>query len=63
MSEKFFYVYLVGGTIFLVLFIYQLAHFSADFRTVSVLLGIIPAIFLYYLAYKVKREKQDKDLM
>jgi threonine/homoserine/homoserine lactone efflux protein len=63
MSYKFFYIYLVGGTICLGLFIYQLTHVSADFRTFSILLEIIPAIYLYYLAYKVRREKQDKDMM
>jgi hypothetical protein len=63
MSYKFFYLYLAGGICFLVLFIYRLVHFSPDFLTAGTLLGIIPAILLFYLAYKVRREKQDKDLM
>ena len=62
MSYKFFYLYLVGGTIALILLIYQLIAYPAVNR-LDIILNAIPVLLLYYIAYKVRREKEDKDLM
>lgn len=63
MSYKFFYLYLVGGTVALMLLIYQLVTNYPALNAAGVGINIIPVLLLFYLAYKVKREKQDKDLM
>jgi len=63
MSYKFFYLYLAGGTIALLLLIYQLVAYYPLLNNFGVLLNLIPVLLLYYLAYKVRREKEDKDLM
>ena len=63
MSYKFFYLFLGGGIVGLLILIYQLVSeypaveiFDATFN------AILVAIF-FYMAYKVRREKEDKDLM
>jgi hypothetical protein len=63
MSNKFFYLYLAGGTVALLLLIYQLVVYYPDLNDIAVFLNAIPVILLYYMAYKVRREKDDKDLM
>ena len=63
MSYKFFYLYLAGGILGLLILIYQLVteypHISAFDTVFSILLVLI----FFYMAYKVRREKEDKDLM
>lgn len=63
MSRKLFYAYLAGGILAVILLIYQLAagHESID-QTLILLNGML-ALALFYMAYKVRREKDDKDLM
>ncbi|HVV56604.1 MAG TPA: hypothetical protein VHC47_14820 [Mucilaginibacter sp.] len=63
MSRKLFYAYLAGGILAIILLIYQLAaeHESID-QTLILLNGML-ALALFYMAYKVRREKDDKDLM
>ncbi len=63
MSYKFFYLYLAGGSVALLLLIYQIVTSYPDISTGAVLVNAIPIILLYYLAFKVHREKQDKDMM
>lgn len=63
MSRKFFYVYLAGGTVFLLLLIYQFVRNYPKLSIAGFLLSTIPVVLLYYMAYKVRREKQDSDLM
>ena len=63
MSYKFFYLYLAGGTIFLLALIYQVIDYYPALNTTAVILNAIPIVLFYYLAYKVRREKEDKDLM
>lgn len=63
MSYKFFYLYLAGGTIALLLLIYQLVAYYPALNSFSVTLNAAPVLLLYYLAYKVRREKEDKDMM
>ncbi|HTD39614.1 MAG TPA: hypothetical protein VK671_03270 [Mucilaginibacter sp.] len=62
MSYKFFYLYLAGGTIFLLALVYQVIDHPA-LNKAAIILNAIPIVLFYYLAYKVRREKEDKDLM
>jgi uncharacterized membrane protein (DUF2068 family) len=64
MNSRFYYVYLIAGTIALILLIYQL--FAQHIATISVwnLAGdIFLVVVLYYLAFKTYHEKKDKEMM
>lgn len=63
MSYKFFYLYLAGGTLALLFFIYQLVAYYPALNDMALFINAIPVLLLYYMAYKVRREKEDKDLM
>ncbi len=63
MTPKFFYLYLLAGTVTLALVIYQLATAPQPVSAVTVLLYLIPALLLYYMAYKVYHVKKDNELM
>jgi predicted membrane protein len=64
MNNRFYYVYLIAGSIALLLFIYQLfSSHNADVNLYNLMGYIIAVIILYYLAYKTYHEKKDKELM
>lgn len=63
MSPKFFYLYFVGGTLALILEVYQLVANYPNVNFATVLLYLIPALLLYYMAYKVYHVKKDGELM
>ncbi|WP_426671694.1 hypothetical protein ACPPVU_10690 [Mucilaginibacter sp. McL0603] len=63
MSYKFFYLYLIGGIVFLVMLIYQLIAYYPSLNIFGVILDFSIVLALFYMAYKVRREKEDKDLM
>jgi len=63
MSYKFFYLYLAGGTIALAFLIVQVIAWPSDLSEAGIFINLIPVLLLYYLAYKVRREKDDQDLM
>lgn len=63
MTPKFFYLYLLGGTVALILVIYQLVTAQQPVSAVTVLLYLIPALLLYYMSYKVYHVKKDNELM
>lgn len=63
MSYKFFYLYIAGGTIALLLLIYQVITYYPALNTFGLFFNSVPIVIFYYLAYKVRREKEDKDLM
>lgn len=63
MSYKFFYLYLIGGFIALAILIYEIITDYTFIGATGVLMGIIPAIVMFYLAYKVWHEKNDSELM
>ena len=63
MSYKFFYLYLIGGSVFLLLFAYQLIAYYPSFNELGVILNVVIVLLLFYMAYKVRREKEDKDMM
>ena len=64
MSKFFFYLYLVGGTTALALLVYDvLTAWPKWTATSNILLDVLPALFLFYMAYKVYHEKKDHELM
>jgi len=63
MSYRFFYLYLAGGTVALLLLIYQLISQYPQLSDIGISLNAIPVVLLYYMAFKVYREKEDKEMM
>ena len=63
MSPKFFIAYLIGATVALLLAAYRLIMFQGQVSVVVALLYFIPAVLLYYMAYKVYHIKKDGELM
>jgi len=63
MSNKFFYLYLIGGTIAAVLLVYDVITTYPKLAVGNLALDILPAIFLYYMAYKTYHEKKDQEMM
>ena len=63
MSNKFFYLYIVVGTAALLWLIYRLIAYYPGLNTLDLAINAVPVVLLYYLAYKVRREKEDKDMM
>jgi hypothetical protein len=63
MSNKFFYVYLIGGFVALAILVYEAITDYAYIGATGVLMGIIPSVVLFYLSYKVLHEKNDSELM
>ena len=63
MSYKFFYLFLTGGILGLLTLIYQIVTQYPKIETVDAVFNAILVIVFFYMAYKVRREKEDKDLM
>ncbi|HEY4197204.1 MAG TPA: hypothetical protein VGM63_16795 [Mucilaginibacter sp.] len=63
MSGKFFYLYIAAGTIALIWLIYRLIAYYPGLNTLDLAINAVPVVLFYYLAYKVRREKEDKDMM
>ena len=63
MGYKFFYLYLAGCTVALLWLIYRLIAYYPALNTLDLAINAVPAVLLYYLAYKVRREKENKDMM
>lgn len=63
-NNKFYYVYLIAGSVALILLIYQLATQHKAGIDIWNLGGyIFLTVILYYLAYKTYHEKKDKEMM
>jgi hypothetical protein len=60
MSNKFFYLYLAGGTLALLLLVYQVINHRGATR---IAVDAIVMIAFYYMAFKVYHEKKDHDMM
>lgn len=63
-NNKFYYLYLIAGSIALILFLYQI--FTRHYAAINLwnLAGdVFLVVVLYYLAYKSYHEKKDKELM
>jgi hypothetical protein len=63
MINKFFYAYLIGAFAALILAVYQLMVTTPRVSTPVGFLYLVPAVILFYLAYKVYHEKNDSELM
>ena len=64
MNNRFYYVYLIGGTIALILLIYQaFAQHTTGINWYNLAGYIIATILLYYMAFKTYHEKKDKEMM
>jgi hypothetical protein len=63
MNPKFKILYIVAGTLALLLIIYQLFTDSHFTNVPRLILNIFMCLFFYYLAYKTYHEKKDKELM
>jgi len=61
--KKFFYVYLIGGSVAVGLLIYDIISTVPQIKTQDLLFDILPAILLFYLAYKTYHEKKDGEMM
>lgn len=61
--KKFFYVYLIGGSVAVGLLIYDIISTFPNVKTGDLLFDILPAILLFYLAYKTYHEKKDGEMM
>lgn len=63
MSYKFFYLFLAGGILGLLILIYQVVTQYPKLETIDAVFNAVLVIIFFYMAYKVRREKEDKDLM
>jgi hypothetical protein len=64
MNNRFYYLYLIAGSIALIFLLYQLFTRHANAINWWNLSGdIFLVVVLYYLAYKTYHEKKDKEMM
>ena len=63
MNPKFKVLYIIAGTLSLLLAIYQLFTDKPSINVPRISLNIVMSLFFYYLAYKTYHEKKDKELM
>jgi len=63
MNPKFLILYVVAGTLALILVAYQLITSNPSLNISRLIVNSIIALFFYYLAYKTYHEKKDKELM
>lgn len=64
MNNRFYYLYLIAGTIALIFLFYQLlAYHTAAINWWNLSGDIFLVVVLYYLAYKTYHEKKDKEMM
>ena len=63
MSKKFFYLYLIGGIIAVILLVKDIVTaYPSMIATRDIAFDIIPALLLFYLAFKTYQEKKDQEL-
>ena len=63
MNPKYLILYLVAGTVALIMVLYQLFTTYQALNTGRLVLNIVLSLAFYYLAYKTYHEKKDKELM
>jgi hypothetical protein len=63
MNPKFLVLYIIAGTLGLILVAYQLIATNSADNPGRLALNAIITLFFYYLAYKAYHEKKDKELM
>lgn len=60
---KFFYLFLIGGVVSVGLAVYDIVTAYPNIENGTVLSGLVPAVLLFYMAYKAWHEKNDQELM
>lgn len=63
MNPKFRNLFIIGGSVALLLLIVQIIITYPDVSAKGVLLNALPALLLYFLAYKTYHEHKDGELM
>jgi hypothetical protein len=63
MNPKFLILYLIAGTLALILVIYQVFDTYPNLNLRIIALNSVISLFFYYLSYKTYHEKKDKELM
>jgi len=63
MNKKYLILYIVAGTIVVLLGTYKFIAAYPDFSIFRTLLHLVIAIVFYYMAYKTYHEKKDSELM
>jgi multisubunit Na+/H+ antiporter MnhF subunit len=63
MNPKYLALYLIAGTLALLLTIYQVIKTYPAFNDGVIALNLVMCIFFYYLAFKTYHEKKDEELM
>ena len=63
MNPKFLVLYIIAGTLALVLVVYQLISTYPSLNLTRIILNAVMSLFFYYLAYKTYHEKKDNELM
>jgi hypothetical protein len=63
MNPKFLVLYLVFGTLALLIAAYKLITTYPDYSTGRIAIDVVISIFFYYLAYKAYHVKKDQELM
>jgi hypothetical protein len=63
MNPKYRYLYIIIGSILLVMLIARIVMTYPEISAQGVLLDALPSLVFYYLAYKTYHEKKDNELM
>jgi hypothetical protein len=63
MNHKYLILYIIAGSLALVMAIYRAITSYPNLNTGQIALNAVIALFFYYLAYKTYHEKKDKELM
>ena len=63
MNPKFLILYIIAGSLALILVAYQLITTYPHLDTGRLALNSVMSLAFYYLAYKTYHEKKDKELM
>ena len=62
-TSKFFYLYLTGAVVALILAIYNIASSYPNYQAGSLTIELLMFIFFAYMANKTWHEKKDKEMM
>jgi hypothetical protein len=63
MNHKYMILYLVAGTLALILLVYRLVTTYPAMSTGRIISNSLLAVAFFYLAYKTYHEKKDKEMM
>lgn len=63
MNSKYLVLYLIAGTLALILIIYQTVSAYPSLNIGRTALNAVMCLFFFYLAYKTYHEKKDDELM